>query len=88
MTSISCTASYLLLFCEEDCILDYQSRKIKLQTVAHIQSQISALLSNALTKVIKMYARGGFTVNLILMDQEFAKLELSLDLVEINTAAS
>ena len=35
-----------------------------------------------------MYAWGGFIVNLILMDQEFAKLELPLDLVEINTTAA
>ena len=35
-----------------------------------------------------MYAHGGFIVNIILMDQEFDKLESKLDLVEINTAAA
>ena len=35
-----------------------------------------------------LYARGGFFVNLIMMDGEFATLELSFDLVEINTTAA
>ena len=64
------------------------SRKIKLRTVEHIQSRTVASLSKALTKVLKLYARGGFTVNLIMMDGEFAKLESSFDIVEINTTAA
>ena len=64
------------------------SRKIKLQTVEHIQSQTAMLLSNTLTKVMRLYAQGGFVVNLIMMDGEFAKLESSFDLVEINTTAA
>ena len=63
------------------------SRKIKLRTVKHIQSQTVALLSNVLTKILKLYVRGRFAVNLI-MDGEFAKLESSFDLVEINTTAA
>ena len=35
------------------------SRKIKLHTVEHVQTQTAAFLSSALNKVIKMYARGG-----------------------------
>ena len=64
------------------------SRKIKLRTVEHIQSRTAASLSNALTKILKLYARGGFVVNLIMMDGEFAKLESSFELVEINTTAA
>jgi hypothetical protein len=64
------------------------SRKISLRTVEHIQSQSTALLSRALTKVMKLYARGGFVVNLIMMDQEFATLESEFDIVEINTTAA
>ena len=63
-------------------------RKIKLRTVEHIQSRTVASLSKALTKVLKLYARGGFVVNLIMMDGEFAKLESSYELVEINTTAA
>ena len=42
------------------------SRKIKLQTIEHIQTQTTASLSNAPPKVMKLYARGGFVVNLIM----------------------
>jgi hypothetical protein len=64
------------------------SRKISLQTVEHIQSQSAALLSRALTKVMKLNARGGFVVNLIMMDGKFATLESEFDIVEINTTAA
>ena len=37
---------------------------------------------------MKLYARGGFVVNLIMMDRDFAKLESSFDLLEINTTAA
>jgi hypothetical protein len=37
---------------------------------------------------MKLYARGGFVVNLIMMDGEFATLESEFDLVEINTTAA
>ena len=64
------------------------SRKISMRTAEHIQSRSAASLSRALIKVIKLYARGGFTVNLIMMDQEFATLESTFDIVEINTTAA
>ena len=64
------------------------SRKIKLRTVEHVVTQTTASLISALNKVITMYAQGDFIVNFILMDQEFAKLESSFDLVEINTTAA
>ena len=37
---------------------------------------------------MKLYARGGFVVNLIMIDGEFATLESEFDLVEINTTAA
>ena len=64
------------------------SRKIKLRTAEHIQTRTAESLSNSLIKVVTMYARGGFNVNIVLMDQEFDKLESKLDLVEINTTAA
>ena len=64
------------------------SRLIKLKTVKHIQTQPAVSLSNTLTKVMILYAWGRFFVNLIMMDGEFAKLESSFDLVEINTTAA
>ena len=71
------------------------SRKIKLQTVEHVPNHTAALLSSSQIKVIKMYQRGVFIVNLILMDQEFNKLEEviesidgSIGNVEIHTTAA
>ena len=39
-------------------------------------------------KVVYGYARGGFVVNLMLMDQEFEKIKDVLPLVEVNTTAA
>ena len=38
--------------------------------------------------MIKLYARGGYTIDLIMMDQEFEKLEGKLGLIEINTTTA
>ena len=59
-----------------------------LRTFEHIQTQTVGLLSNALTKVMRLYARGGFVVNLIMMDGKFVKLESSFDLVKNSTTAA
>jgi len=64
------------------------SRKIHLQTAEHIQTRTVTQLGSSLSKIVKKYARGGFTVNLILMNQEFDKLDGALGLVEINTTAA
>ena len=39
-------------------------------------------------KVVYGYARGGFVVNLALMDFEFEKIKDKLPLVEVNTTAA
>ena len=39
-------------------------------------------------KVVYGYARGGFVVNLVLMDVEFEKFKDKLPLVEVNTTAA
>ena len=39
-------------------------------------------------KIVKLYARGGFIVNNILMDQEFDKVVDEVELVEVNTTAA
>ena len=43
------------------------SRKIKRHTVEHVQTQNVDLLSTALKKVMKIYAQGGFIINLVLI---------------------
>ena len=64
------------------------SRKIRLRTVEFIPNRTVATLISSLKKVINLYARGGYIVNLIMMDQEFEKVEGELGLVEINTTAA
>ena len=65
------------------------SRKIRLGALEHIPNSTAALLGSSLKKVMQMYGRGGFAVNLIMADQEFEKLQDSLGpIVEINTAAA
>ncbi len=53
-----------------------------------IPNRTVATLIGAIKKVINLYARGGYTINLIMMDREFEKLEGLLGPVEINTTAS
>ncbi len=55
------------------------SRKIQLRTADHLITCTAESLTNSLTCVINLYARGGYTVNLIMMDQEFVKLREKLD---------
>ena len=45
------------------------SRKIKFRTTQFLPKRTARTLSDSLTKVIMMYARGGFIVNLALMDK-------------------
>ena len=45
-------------------------------------------LSNSLIKIVKLYACTGFIVRVIMMDQEFDKVEEACDMVEINTTAA
>ena len=45
------------------------SRKIKFRTTQFLPKQTTRTLASSLTKVIILYARGGFVVNLALMDK-------------------
>ena len=64
------------------------SRSIKYTTSEFIPTRTARQLANSLMKVVYGYARGGFVVNLMLMDQEFEKIKDVLPLVEINTTAA
>ena len=46
------------------------------------------LLAKSIKKVIALYARGGFIVNLALMDKEFDKVQEHLPFLQINTTAA
>ena len=45
------------------------SRKIKFRTTQFLSKRTARTLADSLTKVIMLYARGGFIVNLALMDK-------------------
>ena len=64
------------------------SRRIRLLTVEHIPSRTAKQLSSSLTKIVNLYARGGFVVNVVLMHQEFGKIVDELPKLEINTTAA
>ena len=61
------------------------SRKIRFLTMKHVTIHMDAQLSSSLKKIGRVYARVGFTVNVILMDVEFGKVTDELDLVRVNT---
>ena len=68
--------------------LNALSRKIRLITTEHIPSRKSKQLRSLLNKIVKLNTRGGFVVNVIIMDQEFDKVEDEVRSVKINTAAA
>ena len=57
-------------------------------TAEFIPSRVAAMLSSALTKIVKLYAQGGFVVRLVLMDREFECIEDDFDKVVVNTSAA
>ena len=64
------------------------SRKIRLFTVEFLPSHTAAKLSEYIVKDSKLYARGGFMVQTILMDQEFDKVKDKMPSLEVNTTAA
>jgi hypothetical protein len=63
------------------------SRKLRLASVKQLPSCTAMQLSNSLTKIVKLYTHTGFIVRVIMMDQEFDKVEDACKMVEINTTA-
>jgi hypothetical protein len=58
-------------------------------TIKHIPLRTVAQLSNSIMKIVKLlYACTGFIVRLVMMDQEFDKVENIVDMVKINTTAA
>ena len=47
------------------------SREIKSRTTQFLPKQTARTLADSLIKVLMLYSRGGFIVNLALMDKEF-----------------
>ena len=64
------------------------SRGISLVTIEYLPSRTVKRLAITLEQVLKVYARGGFAVQTMMMDMEFEKLVDLLPNVAINTMAA
>ena len=65
-----------------------RSLKIKLITTECVNNRTASELGKSLTKIVNIYARGGFTVRCALMDQEFDKIKDKMNTVTVNTTAA
>ena len=64
------------------------SRRIKIITTKYVPSCTAQQLANSLTKIVNTYARGGFVIDLALVDMEFEKVRDKLAIIEVNTTAA
>ncbi len=77
-----------MMFVNGMAFLTTLSWKLRLATVVQLPLRMATQLSNSLIKIVKLYAHTGFIVRVIMMDQEFDKVEEACDTVEINTTAT
>ena len=54
----------------------------------YIPSRTAKQLGKSLTKIVNLYARGGFVLNVVLMYQEFEKNVDKVPNLDINTTAA
>jgi hypothetical protein len=64
------------------------SQKLRLATAEELPTRTVTQLSNSLTKIVKLYACTGFVIRVIMMNQEFDKVEDTNEMVEINTTVA
>ena len=64
------------------------SRNIRIITAKYIPSPTAQQLANSLTNIVNTYARGGFVIDLALMDMEFEKVRDKLAIAKVNTTAA
>ncbi len=65
------------------------SHNINLITIEHAPSpQTASSLGSLLQRIIRVYARAGFTVQSILMDIEFKKVCDDVPMLDVNTMAA
>ena len=57
-------------------------------TTEYMINCMAGQLAKSIKKIVKLYARDGFTVNLCLMDMEFDKIKDLLGFLEVNTTAA
>jgi len=64
------------------------SRKLRLVTAEYVHTCTTKQVGRSLTEVANLHARGGFLLNVILIDQGFDKVKNEVRLVAINTTAA
>ena len=64
------------------------SRQIKFRTAEFVPKRTARSLANHIRKVLMLYARGGFIVNLALMDKDFDAVKDHIPFLQINTTAA
>ncbi len=65
------------------------SRNINLITIEHTPSpQTATSLESLLQRIVRVYARAGFTVQAILMDIEFEKVRDHVPMLDVHTPAA
>ena len=77
-----------IMFLNGHAFLTTLSRRIRLVTAENVTRRTASHLHRALNKIIALYARGGFRVKVVLMDNEFEKVRDLLSIVEVNTTAA
>jgi hypothetical protein len=85
-SSVTLTAD--VMFVNTIPFLVLSSRNINLTTIEHVPQRTAAKLGSLLQRIINVYARAGFTVRTILMDNEFEKVKDHLPHVTLNTTAA
>ena len=77
-----------VMFVNGNAFLVTRSRRIRLLTAEYIPARTAGQLSSSVKKIVNLYARAGFTVDVVLMDQEFDKIVDEILLAEVNTTAA
>ena len=68
--------------------LGSMARGLNLVAAEFTPSQTAKQLAAGITQMIALYARGGFQVGMVLMDNEFEKLRNLVPILAINTTAA
>jgi hypothetical protein len=64
------------------------SRGLNLLTAEHTPSQTAKNLAKGIRRIMDLYARGGFQVGTVLMDNEFESLRSLVPIIVVNTKAA
>ncbi len=77
-----------IVFVNSIAFLTTLSQKLWLAMAEQLPTRTAKQLNSSSTKIVRLYARMGFIVRVMMMDQEFNKIEDGNNMVEINTTAA